>query len=189
MEQLMMLKFANEPVEYKMPAGYEIRSVRDGNHEDAMGWIYACETLNEGLWNEEQFVHEMIEDSDCGSDNILLICRKNDGAIAGTATAKDGPLPALHMVGMNKEFFGQGLSYAICAAALNRMINHGVHRIQLKTDEFRIPAIKTYLKMGFRPWYYLDDMPARWQGVFADLGYDPEKYFAYDATSFRRIPV
>lgn len=189
MEQLMMLKFSDEAVCYQLPDSYEIRTVRDGEREDAIGWIEACETLNEGLWTEEKFVREMIDDPDCGADNIFLICKKPDGAIAGTATAKDGPLPALHMVGMKKSFMGKGLSYAVCAAAVNRMIEHGVHRIQLRTDEFRIPVIKIYLKMGFRPWYYLEDMPARWEGVFADLGYDPNGYFAYDASSYRKIPI
>ncbi|MDO4487610.1 MAG: GNAT family N-acetyltransferase [Eubacteriales bacterium] len=189
MEQLMMLRFGDSPVDFSVPKGYEIRECRDGNSEDALGWIKACETLNEGLWAEEKFVSDMINDPDCTAKNIFLICRNSDGAIAGTATAKDGETPALHMVGMNKEFMGKGLAFPVSAAAVNRMIENGDHRIQLRTDEFRIPAIKCYLKMGFRPWYYQDDMQERWRGVFRDLGFNPDDYYAYDKTSFRKTVI
>ncbi|MDO4488006.1 MAG: GNAT family N-acetyltransferase [Eubacteriales bacterium] len=193
MEQIMMLRFGDNPVDYEIPDGYEIRECRDNNKEDCNGWLKACETLFEtiegGRWSEEKFISDMINDPDCTAKNIFLICRKSDGAIAGTATAKDGEKPSLHMVGVNKEFMGQGLAYPICAAAVNRMIENGDHRIMLLTDEFRIPAIKTYLKMGFRPWYYLDDMQERWRGVFKDLGFNPDDYFAYDKTSFRKVKI
>lgn len=189
MEQLMMLRFSNAPVACSLPEGYEIRACRDGSEEDAAGWISACETLNEGLWTENQFRRDMLEDPDCGAGNIFLICRSENGEIAGTATAKDGLLPTLHMVGMKREYMGRGLSLPVCAAAVNRMIENGAHRIQLRTDEFRIPAIRTYLRMGFRPWYYMEDMQGRWRTVFRDMGLEPEDYYAYDGSSFRRIGI
>ena len=35
----------------------------------------------------------------------------------------------------------------------------------LQTDDWRAAAIKTYLKMGFVPFLFTDDMPARWRAV------------------------
>lgn len=189
MEQLRMLLFGSEMLDPEIPDGYYVRSVRDGNEEDAAGWCHACETLNEGLWTNEQFIKEMIHDPECGADNIFLICRKSDDAIAGTATAKNGDVPVLHMVGMSTEFMGKGLCRPVCIAALNEMTRTGAHRIQLRTDEFRIPAIRCYLRLGFRPWYFMDDMQDRWRGVFREMGIPYDNYFAYSESSFKKIPV
>ena len=60
---------------------------------------------------------------------------------------------------------------------------------KLLTDEFRRPAIKTYLRLGFRPWFYKDDMPERWAGVFRDMGLPAADYFAYDELSHRKVAI
>lgn len=189
MEQLRMLLFGSEMLDPEIPEGYLVRSCREGNIADGEGWCHACETLNEGRWTYDQFVREMVNDPECGEKNIFLICRESDGAIAGTATAKNGETPVLHMVGMSTEFMGKGLCRPVCIAALNAMTETGAHRIQLKTDEFRIPAIKSYLRLGFRPWYFEPDMQERWRGVFDEMGIPYDRYFAYNQTSFKKIPV
>ncbi len=188
MEQLRMLLIDSPVLGIPAPEGYFIRTGIAGD-ADADAWIHACETLNEGIWTRERFYHDMIDEPGCGWDNIFFICRESDGAVAGTATAFCREVPCLHMVGMAKEFMGQGLSASINAAAIDHMTKKGIWRIQLLTDEFRVPAIKTYLRLGFRPWYFMDDMQERWRGVFTDIGCPREGYFAYDENTYRRIPV
>ena len=39
----------------------------------------------------------------------------------------------------------------------------------LGTDDFRIPAIKTYFNLDFMPIYVEDDQPERWQVIFEKL--------------------
>jgi mycothiol synthase len=70
----------------------------------------------------------------------------------------------------------RGLGRAVCAAVVRRLLSAGYHRIYLKTDDFRLPAITVYLRMGFVPFLYQGDMAARWQAVCEQLDwpYTPE---------------
>ena len=122
--------------------------------------------------------------------SIFYICRRSDGKICATATANCNPeWPTLHMVGAANEFSGLGLSRSVCAAATNYLIDYGFRRIGLSTDDFRVPAVKTYLHLGFRPWYWQDDMQERWRKLIDDFGYDRADYFAYDALFDRKISI
>ncbi len=69
----------------------------------------------------------------------------------------------------------RGLGRAVCAAVVRRLLSAGYHRIYLKTDDFRLPAITVYLRMGFVPFLYQQDMPAL-AGRLPQLGwpYTPE---------------
>ncbi len=191
--QISMLLFRNEPYRIPAPDGYFIRTLKEGDLSDTEGWLHANYTLWKSLhtdpWTPEWFEKNMLGDPDCVPDRIFLICRSSDGAIAGTATAKFGKTPSLHEVGIAEEFMGRHLSLSLCAAPLDYMIERGAHRIQLLTDEFRRPAIKTYLRLGFRPWFYKDDMPERWAGVFRDMGLPAADYFAYDELSHRKVAI
>ena len=40
---------------------------------------------------------------------------------------------------------------------------------QLKTDDFRLPAIKTYLNIGFKPDLSTDDYKERWEKIYENL--------------------
>lgn len=66
---------------------------------------------------------------------------------------------------------GQGLGRAVSAAATARMIQAGYRHIHLYTEDFRLAAIKTYLKLGYQPYLDLPEMTARWQAVCAQLAW------------------
>ena len=42
----------------------------------------------------------------------------------------------------------------------------------LKTDDFRIPAIKIYYRLGFLPWLFEEGMRERWTIVAKNLGWE-----------------
>ena len=46
---------------------------------------------------------------------------------------------------------GKNLGYSLSLAALNYFRKKGIKEVFLYTDDFRLPAIKTYLKLGFKP--------------------------------------
>jgi mycothiol synthase len=46
---------------------------------------------------------------------------------------------------------GHGLGYSLTAYATNRFLSAGYTKIQLHTESWRLPAIKTYLKLGYLP--------------------------------------
>jgi len=64
---------------------------------------------------------------------------------------------------------GKGLGAAVCSAVTARLISAGYCDIHLYTEDFRLPALKTYLKLGYEPFLYAPDMPARWQAICGQL--------------------
>ena len=76
----------------------------------------------------------------------------------------------LHYVAVLPEARGQALGYWVSLAALHQMRREGNLSAILETQDERLPAIKTYLKLGFAP-----DLtghksyPARWEKILAQL--------------------
>lgn len=179
MEQLQMLWFDPSMPPSDPPEGFAIRTHLEG---DDSGWCEACEELNNGLVSVEHFQKHMIGDPACAPDRIFYIYRVSDGKIAGTAAAHipEGGMPSLHMVGVSNAFRGMGLSRPVCHAVMSWFRDHGFKEVMLRTDDFRLPAIRTYLKLGFRPWLYTDDMAGRWKTIYEKLGFEDGRYGAYD---------
>ncbi len=66
---------------------------------------------------------------------------------------------------------GKGLGRAVSAAVTTRFIGAGFRNIHLYTEDWRLPALKTYLKLGYVPFLYTPGMPERWRAVCAQLGW------------------
>ena len=60
---------------------------------------------------------------------------------------------------------GHGLGSAVSAAATARLIAAGYRDIRLGTEDFRLAAIKVYLRLGYVPVLYRPEMLERWQAV------------------------
>jgi mycothiol synthase len=56
-------------------------------------------------------------------------------------------------------------------AATARLIQAGYEEIYLRTDDHRLPAIKTYLKLGWEPFLCAPDMAERWRTVCQQLNW------------------
>ena len=70
---------------------------------------------------------------------------------------------------------GRGLGMAVCSAATAGLAEAGYSLSFLRTDDARLPAISIYLRLGWTPLLYADDMEDRWRSVFTKLGrtFDP----------------
>ena len=60
---------------------------------------------------------------------------------------------------------GKKLGYRLLMHILKEMKRRGIPYAYLRTDSFRLPAIKTYLKCGFSPWAEAENEKARWKSV------------------------
>jgi mycothiol synthase len=65
---------------------------------------------------------------------------------------------------------GQGLGRVVCLAAMHRALAKGYQQILLRTDDFRLPALRLYFSLGFAPDLDSDpSYPARWEAIRVKL--------------------
>ncbi len=110
-------------------------------------------------------------------EGFFLAVHAPSGQVVATAMAVVGD-DALHpqggelgWVAADPAHRGHGLGRAVCSAVVRRLLEAGYRRIFLKTDDWRLPALVVYLRMGFVPLLYEEGMAERWRGVYAELGW------------------
>ncbi len=154
----------NSPLpDYSLPQGYHIRLLRDDEGE---AWC-ACLLNDMGIdvISQELFKEKMLDDADVPDNSIFCVEDENHIPVA-TATAqlkKEGNVATLHMVGARESARGKGLGLAVCAAAVQKHLNEGYEGCFLTTHDWRLPAIKHYLKLGFMPVLNHESMRGRWK--------------------------
>ena len=77
------------------------------------------------------------------------------------------------MVGVVAEHTGHKLGKWVSLAVLYYFRDCRFKCAMLDTDDFRLPAIKTYLNLGFIPVYVERSQPRRWQDIFEKLELPP----------------
>ncbi len=170
--QLQMIwreELQDRPAIVSLPKGYEIRTLRPG---DEAGHIAVMREAGFDDWNEEKL--NSWRDFAL-PDGIFVVEYISAKKIVATAMATHQPgklqmsVGEIGWVAASPDHAGQGLGMAVCAAALSMFAQAGYRRIYLKTDDRRLPAIKTYIKLGFCPYLYADGMQERWLSVFEKL--------------------
>lgn len=73
---------------------------------------------------------------------------------------------------------GKGLATLVVSAVVRRLLEMGYHNLHLYTEDFRLTAIKIYLKLGFVPFLYTDAMYKRWHDICSavDWPYTPSDW-------------
>ncbi len=154
------------PIE--LPVGF---SIRGATETDLAAW---GELMNgpKGYWDESRARRELWGDRDVLDDGIQLLVDP-DGKLVGSATAKRSPIEPgsgyLHMVLLERELRSRGLGRAVSLAALHRMVAEDMGAASLEIDDWRLAAIRTYLRLGFEPDPIAEDHEARWQRILRIL--------------------
>ena len=111
--------------------------------------------------------HPNYKESDC----FFLL---EDGKPVATITVicddakKEG---YIHMVGSDPDYRGKGYGTLLNVIAERELKERGMETAYLTTDDWRIPAIKSYLRAGFYP--DLDkesDYKERWVKIYEKIG-------------------
>jgi len=112
-------------------------------------------------------------------DGSLLIEHIASGRFAASAGAeKYGNDPAVGTLGWvmcHPDFRGQHLGGIVSLAAMHLLYRNGCRTFTLLTDDFRLPAIRTYLRLGWHPHMADETMPDRWKAIAEKLRLDPEQ--------------
>ena len=101
-----------------------------------------------------------------------------DEGITGTSLKKreefkrllrDAELGLFHMVGSLPECRGKGIGKMLASIGEYVLKTAGMQTASLKTDDFRVPAIKVYLVVGFQPDLSTEDYVQRWDAIFSGI--------------------
>jgi len=158
--------------EVVLPEGFELKILDPDDSEMVQKW----NRLNDIAFQSENDYHKVVgEHIGYYPFCTYMICK--DGEMASTCTAiRDEKnkynYGYFHMVAGDKEYSGMGLGYQVCLAALRQHKDLGCSGAWLVTDDFRLPAIAVYLKLGMLPVLEADDHKARWIEVLKNLKKD-----------------
>ena len=172
--QLQMLWPKNrldDPPAINVPDGYTLRTYIPG---DAKAYLDLMLKAGFDFWNEEKTETTLLTILPGGF--FLIVHDESDSLVATTlATHRSLPLHPyggeLGWVAGDPDHKGKGLGLATCSAVVKRYLDAGYKRIYLQTDDWRLPAIKTYLKLGFLPFLFDDTMQERWKAVCKNLSW------------------
>ena len=180
-EQLQMLwppEGLASPPEVVLPAGYRLRAFQPG---DRAGYLGLMRSAGFEEFGEEQLGASLKKVLPGG---FFLALHRSRGDLAATAMATHNPLDLhpcggeLGWVAASPEHAGRKLGLAVSAAATARFLDAGYRRIYLRTDDWRLAAVKTYLNLGFVPFLFAPEMAGRWRAVCGKLAwpFTPESW-------------
>ena len=178
----MQLKMFRPPaplLKIPPPAGFVLRAMQPGE-EDA--WSYCCL----GEFGIEAVSPRGFQEKigDIPISEVFYICAQDRPVGTATAQLKEGK-PFLHYIAVHPGWRGKGLAKPLISAVLQRhdALGRGGLGCYLTTDDPRLPAISTYVKMGYLPVLWSQDAPERWRDVMAKLGIDALETYAADGES------
>lgn len=167
------------PAALALPTGYALRSA---TQHDVPAFLALTGTVELARWDDDSL-------RDCLDslvpDGWHVAVHQPTGDLVATGMAQRKPIPDLYpdgyevgWIAAHPRHSGHGLGRAVTAAATDRLVASGATTIYLQTDDHRLPAVKTYLALGFVPHLYQADMAARWQRVCEQLAwpYQPERW-------------
>lgn len=144
-----------------LPQGFSIHTHQIGNEKN---W----ENLIESAFGAHYDFDFLIKAGDYSPEKVLYLSK--DGLDIATITVVENCLyPGegwFRMVGVRADAQGMGAGKLIATAALNALAAKGYKSAVLSTDDFRIPAIRLYLSVGFEPLYTDESHSQRWKQVF-----------------------
>lgn len=178
---MMQANMPFPPATHVLPDGYKF-VLFNGGEKDISDWkgIISSEpdSMAGELGIDECYNSSIKNYPDLNLLNDVFLLENSVGervATITTVTRSDG-FGYVHMVKAKKTESGKGLGHALIEHAMSVFIKRKIQKVVLTTDDFRLPAIKTYLDAGFCPVVYgKEDSPInkRWDVVLENLKYRP----------------
>jgi len=100
---------------------------------------------------------------------------EHEGILIATASVRLLPdrFPGsgyIHWVGVDPAYRGRQLGQIVVLATLYDFVLQGCRDAVLETEDFRLPAIRIYRKLGFTPVYLNDSHRERWAKIDEAMG-------------------
>jgi mycothiol synthase len=159
----------NSPPLVHLPEGYTIRTYRPG---DELRFYEVMERAGWPGWNEKTLRPWLAK---ILPDGWFMVIEEADKEIVATAMAlhnykETNPFQGeLGWLACDPAHQGKGLGLAASAAVTTRLIKASYRHICLYSEDFRLAALKTYLKLGYLPFLDTPDMSRRWLAICEQL--------------------
>lgn len=165
----------NNPPAISLSSGYQLRQFKP---DDQKAYFELLEAAGMSSCSLEYWEKHILP------NGFFVIENEENGKLVATCMASHYPTPRHPRAGnfgwlaADPAHKGHHLGYSVAAAVTARLIAGGYLRIYLGTHDFRLPAIKIYLNMGWVPLLYQEDMEMRWKTICENLNFpfEPEKW-------------
>ncbi|MFH0921737.1 MAG: GNAT family N-acetyltransferase [Fibrobacterota bacterium] len=171
-EQLSMVRPTLDDLHWipRLPDEWNLQKAGQGHRKGIADLLAA---VFSGLtWTQEEVDAKLLKAPDVPE---TVVVTATDGSVAATASlqvnAVHPGMAVLHWVASHPNHRGKQLGSIVTLAVLYAGRNRGMKGSFLLTDDFRLPAIRTYLKLGYLPVTRSDPaLETRWDQVYASLG-------------------
>lgn len=150
-----------------LPVGMTLRAA-DAADSSAIAALLA-EAFEEE-WDEARVGRELLDAADVAITWVII------GIKGILAVASERLMPEtypdagyVHYVGVAKRARGLGLGAIVTAQCMTGFAERGLSTAVLETDDFRIPAVITYLRLGYVPTYRNPAEQKAWSQLFPTL--------------------
>ena len=172
---LKMYNFNPQPKGLELPEGFTL--TKFVGKEDIPAWLAIC---GDGLVDTDadidHFDTTIVKTQGVEPYRDIYFIEKDGEKVATFAAVPNmgnTGMGNLHMVACKTAYRGLGIGKFMGDYCLQALKNAGVEKVYLLTDDFRIPAIKSYLSCGYLPVDYENDgdadMITRWQRIVNKL--------------------
>ena len=167
-----------ELIDTKIDQGYTIRTYQPG---DEGPFLSLMSDGDFDPWNDEKLQYNIAKIIPEGWFFAVEIASKK---IVGTAMclhnySEQTPFTGdVGWLACHPDHRGLGLGYSLTAYVTNRFLSAGYTQIQLHTEHYRLPAVKTYLKLGYLPLLSSPAAYLLWQEIGEQIGwaFTPERW-------------
>lgn len=163
--------------EYSLPHHFTVRPYR---LEDRAAWIRLWRAGGLCLTDDDETEYQtnVMDLAQLGFEPLrdtILVCG-GGGVPVATISAfirtdeKELGSGYITQVSADPSVRGMGVGSAMLSIVMRRMYDIGCEKVILLTQDYRLPAIKSYLNQGFEPSLSGEGMAARWDAIYQNLG-------------------
>ena len=136
-------------------------------------WIVLCGE-DTGMEPEKWF-HIVYDDKRVPDDGFFCVL-DSSGKIAAAAQIQLGEhtpdSATVHAVAASEKHRGKKLGKAVTVMVMRDTYEKGIKEVYLTTDDWRTAAVNLYIRLGFMPVMYEDEMRERWTKLIKENGYE-----------------
>ncbi len=161
----------NKPPAPRLPAGYALRTYRPG---DEPRFYQVMALAGWPGWDDAKLRPWLAR---IPPESWFMAVHEASDEIVATAMglhdhSDEHPFGGeLGWVAGDPAHAGQGLGMAVCAAVTARLLQMGYRNVHLYTEQWRLAALKQYLKLGYVPFLYSSEMRERWRVICEQLAW------------------